>query len=458
MNLRLRFVFILTLLVSLILVSSIIVIYLLYSNAREEDYQNRLWAEAYLNYKSYFHINNLDKRTEAQLQKYNPVSLTNPKIVIISDSLKVIFYKPDTAHYQVDTSILKKIKSSGEYYFNNASSESVGLYFSSPASRSYIIVSAYDKYGLIRLGKLKTIMIFVAIGAIIIIGIFSLFYVINATRPLVRLSAQMRHITESNLKERFHVRRESANGNEIVQMTLNFNSMLDRLEHAFEMQKSFVHHASHELRTPLATMLSQTESALKKELGVQQTKEILQSLKEDQQELIELTNNLLMLSQYEKIYYSPDWPMVRLDEILYDSISAAKRMFPVFNINLEFLQLPANESSLSIKGNETLLRSAFRNLIKNAFQYSEDKKLSIIIEATDKKINIHFENNGYTLNTSESDRVFIPFFRGENAQRKKGFGLGLSIVKRIVVLHKGTISYEAINNNLNRYTVSFMQE
>jgi signal transduction histidine kinase len=56
--------------------------------------------------------------------------------------------------------------------------------------------------------------------------------------------------------------------NEIVQIATNFNNMLDRLEKAFQLQKNFVHHASHELRTPLATMLSQTESALRKDLTV----------------------------------------------------------------------------------------------------------------------------------------------------------------------------------------------
>jgi len=108
----------------------------------------------------------------------------------------------------------------------------------------------------------------------------------------------------------------------------------------FEMQKSFVHHASHELRTPLANMLAQTESALRREFSLEEAKEILQSLKEDQQELIELTNSLLLLSQYEKIYYTPEWPEVRIDEVLYDTIAAVKKIFPNISLSLEFIRMP----------------------------------------------------------------------------------------------------------------------
>ena len=129
-------------------------------------------------------------------------------------------------------------------------------------------------------------------------------------------------------------------------------------------------------------------------------------------------------------------------------------MLPQVNITLEFLRVPDNELNLSTWGNDALLRSAFTNLIKNAFQYSEDKVVAISIDPQNNCTYIHFENNGSTVTSSDEERLFIPFFRGENAQQKKGFGLGLSIVKRIIVLHKGAISYSSLNG-MNRFTVRF---
>jgi signal transduction histidine kinase len=200
-------------------------------------------------------------------------------------------------------------------------------------------------------------------------------------------------------------------------------------------------------------MLSQTESALRKDLTPVETTRVLESLREDQQEMIDLTNSLLLLSQYENVHYSSAWPKVRMDELIYESIAAAQKMFEDISINFDFIKYPDKESYLFFPGNETLLRSAFRNLIKNAYLYSDDRQVLITMEAYSKDICIHFENRGRTLNAEDKERLFFPFFRGENAQNKKGFGLGLSIVKRIAELHKGSINYQVVDHEINHFTL-----
>ena len=95
------------------------------------------------------------------------------------------------------------------------------------------------------------------------------------------------------------------------------------------------------------------------------------------------------------------------------------------------------------------------NLIKNAVLYSEESRADILIDANEKGIKVVFDNIGKQLMPDEQQRLFIPFFRGENAMFKKGYGLGLSIVQRIIKLHKGSISYQPIGENINRFTVSF---
>ena len=56
----------------------------------------------------------------------------------------------------------------------------------------------------------------------------------------------------------------------------------------------------------------------------------------------------------------------------------------------------------------------------------------------------------------DKEKIFLPMVRGENAHLTKGFGLGLSIVKRIALLHKGSISYEVIGHGINRFTLIFL--
>ena len=367
----------------------------------------------------------------------------------------MLFRSPTQLNYKVDAKQMQTIKELEVSEFFRGDTQGVGLYLDRYGHKGYVIATGYDKYGLARLASLRLIMIFVAIGTILAIGLFALYYVIVVTRPLVNLSVQMRRITENNLRQRVDVGKGNARSNEIVQIALNFNNMLDRLEKAFQLQKNFVHHASHELRTPLATMMAQTESALRKDLTVAQAKAVLESLKEDQQEMIDLTNSLLLLSQYENISYSSNWPIVRIDELIYDSIAAAQKTNEDIDISFSFIATPEKESYLCIQGNEILLRSAFRNIIKNAYKYSDNQTVIITMEAYANAVHIHFDNSGPVITAEDIDRLFLPFFRGTNAMQKKGFGLGLAIVKRIIELHKGTVKYRVIAGNVNRFTILF---
>ena len=81
--------------------------------------------------------------------------------------------------------------------------------------------------------------------------------------------------------------------------------------------------------------------------------------------------------------------------------------------------MPEDESLLSIKGNETLLRSAFMNIIKNAYKYSDNKSLNIIMELLPDAILIHFENTGRTIDARDADRIFLPFSEASNRKTKR---------------------------------------
>ena len=458
MRVRIRFVITLTLVVSAILATSFLIIYTLYSKNRQNDFNNRLWANAYNAYRNRYNISDTSKALNARLNYYLPGSPANFHSIIIDSAFRIVSINPNDINYTVDTSRLLAIKEAKELYFSQEPMQGVGLYFNQYGHESYVIATGLDRFGLARLQSLKLIMIYVSIGSIIVMVIFTFLYVMIVTKPLIQLSIQMRKVSENNLKQRVNVGKGNARHNEIVRIARNFNNMLDRLERAFTMQKNFVHHASHDLRTPLATMLSQTESALRRDLTPQEAKKVLESLKEDQQGMIELTNALLLLAQYENINYTAGWPEVRLDEIVYDSIISMQKMFPGITINFDFFADEVNEQYLYIRGNEVLLRSAFVNLLKNGIKYSDNNKVVVTMKPEADKVTVVFENRGPVMQPDEVERMFYPFFRGENAHQKKGFGLGLSIVKRIVELHRCHISYKIVNGNINSFTLDFFRE
>ncbi|MCE3281778.1 MAG: two-component sensor histidine kinase [Chitinophagaceae bacterium] len=451
MNLKLRFALLFTLLVAIILSFSMAAIYYLYYNYRQEDFYRRLEQQAQQTFELHFDTRISDSVMYA-LSVQSGRQLYQEQDFIIDSSRKVAYQFPDTATFMADDQFLATTKEQGVQQFKYGNMEGIAKYF--PHRNAFAISLAQDSVGLKKVTNLRDILTLVCIGGVILTALLSFVYVRQITKPLVRLSEQINNISESNLTQRVPI---SRNNDELTLIARNFNDMLNRLEKAFTVQKSFVHHASHELRTPLASMLAQTELALRQDRDTEGYKRVLESLKEDQQGLIDLTNSLLSLSQYEKIAAAGEWPKVRVDEILYETVEAARKMFADININIGFSEVPDDEDLLCVRANDALLKSAFFNLIKNAYRYSNDRKVAIAIRANADQVIITVENNGKQIPEDERSRLFIPFFRGQNAMGQKGFGLGLSIVNRIIHLHVGTVHYEAEGTDLNRFVVEFIK-
>jgi len=452
MGIKVRFAILFSIYVAVLMIVTFFSIYFLYYQNRKEDYYHRLTTDGELLLKEFGQLHSKDEATNNKLlpQIHNNVFYQQHHCIIDSN-YKVLFVEPDTIKPKANKKHLDSIRNiKGYRYQKDIDREGIGFYAKDKGV--FVFISGEDISGLRKLQRLKFILTGVFIGGLFITAFMSFLLVNGALKPLERLSLQMQKTTELNLSERID---EGKGKDEINRIAHSYNGMLERLKNAFESQKNFVHHASHELRTPLATMYSQTEAALNKNLSDEEYKKVLKSLREDQNRLIELTNSLLLLSQYERLKSLQKWPLFRIDETIYDVISSTKKVFTDIRISFSFTKVPEDENEVMVKGNEVLLRSAFSNLIKNAYQYSSDKKINIIVELQPDNILIHFDNDGDVLSSDEVHNIKMPFFRGENAAKVKGFGLGLAIVERIVHLHNGSFVYSSIQPSGNRFTIGF---
>ncbi len=451
MNLKLRFALLFTFFVAVILLISSVTIYFLYYNYRESDFYERVKNEGVQFYNTTSqNANRSDIASKILTSILHNSTVYDERVVILDGNGKIVNKIPDTLHFTADQALLDKIKLQKEYYwYDDNNYQYVGL---AVMNTGYAVIAAgFDKPGFQKLSNLKLILVFVFVGGLILTAFMSFFFVRQAFMPLTKLSMQMKKTTFQNLTQRIEV---TDTKDEINDIARNFNGMLERLDGAFDFQRSFVYHASHELRTPLATMLSQTESALGKKMTEEEYQKLLISLKEEQQEMIELTNSLLLISQYDNMGYIQNWPDLRIDEVIYDTVGQAKRMLPNLTLNVMFSTIPENDNDFIIEGNDTLLKLAFINLIKNAYLYSIDQKVNITLESDGEVIFVHVDNTGTQLPNDEKDRIMTPFFRGGNALKTKGYGLGLSIVNRFISVHKGTVTYTPIGNDINRFTVT----
>jgi signal transduction histidine kinase len=455
MSIKLRFAFIFSGFVAIVLAVSSISIFVLYSNFREAEFYSRVKSEG-----SIFHnyVYEIKDPKQAALEKMLSGVYTNSvfdeKLVVLDSSGKVLNKLPETLKTNFDQALLNEIRFKKEIKFETNNYQTVGTY--NTRTKFITIASGYDLSGYRKLHNLEIILSIVFFVGMLFTALFSFFFVQQAFKPLLTLNKQIKLTTISNLNNRLIV---ADNFPEINQIANSYNAMLERLSKAFEFQKSFVQHASHELRTPLAIMLSQTESAINKKMTETDTLNLLASLKEDQQGMIDLTNSLLLLSEYEQLGYQKDWPKIRIDEAVVEAASQVMQMFPDAMIHIGFKEIPESDEAFFVIGNESLLKSVFINLSKNAYLYAVDKKVAILMDNSKGKIKVQVVNNGPTLSDEDSSQVMQPFYRGKNAlnANTKGFGLGLSIVTRILFAHHGLVEYDVPNPNTNRFTVILPQ-
>ncbi len=450
MTLKLRLALLFSISVFFILTISAISIYYFNENFRKEEYYKRLVLEANENNRTFISDTGLSKTTIAALNENALNSLVKENIIIIDTQFTPIYKSHGSTLPFISMESFAKARKERIFSLPPDMNEHEGVVlYEHDIKPHYLIITALDLFGYSKSNNLKILLIASAISGILLSGFLAFIYVTQALKPLENLRMQIENITEANLEERVVVKGQ----NELTQIGQQFNAMLDRLENAFEHRKNFVQHASHELRTPLAIMLSQTEAALNRPMTEQSYRLVLESLQEDQQDLIELINSLLTLSRYEQLHEIKELSPVRIDDVLFQCIDFVNQVWKEAIITVDFNEMPENENLLVIQGNETLIKSALQNLIKNAIQYSDNQKVKILIAVNQDRIQLLFENQGKTLSKDEQLKLFIPFFRGENSLHKKGYGLGLSIVETIIKLHSGAITYHSIGNNINRFSL-----
>ena len=131
MSVRIKFVLALTLLVSGILLSSFLIIYNLFRHNQERDFDNRLWANAYNQYLTYYNIQDTDKVTHDKLTANLPGIPVNFDWVLLDGAYHVVTKIPADFKYNVDTSFLEKVRTEKEIYFtkDNTTAAVAGLRF-----------------------------------------------------------------------------------------------------------------------------------------------------------------------------------------------------------------------------------------------------------------------------------------------------------------------------------------
>ncbi|MCB9306361.1 MAG: HAMP domain-containing histidine kinase [Lewinellaceae bacterium] len=263
----------------------------------------------------------------------------------------------------------------------------------------------------------------------------------QALAPVSRIINEVDNMQPSNLSHRVET---GNNRDELARLAETFNRLLDRVEQAFRMQRMFLSNVSHELKNPLTAVRAQLDVTLQRNRDPEEYRQALISVLDDVRSMSDIEEKLLQLA---RIYNDPSeipFTRVRLDELIWSAKEQLQKRRKDYKIGLDFGEMPESESILYVQANEALLRTALLNLMDNGCKYSPDHRVQVRARfSADGAHAIEVSDNGPGIPKEEIPLIFEPFFRSARHRRIKGTGIGLSLVKSILNLHKISLSVES---------------
>jgi two-component system, OmpR family, sensor histidine kinase CiaH len=216
-----------------------------------------------------------------------------------------------------------------------------------------------------------------------------------------------------------------------------------------EEQKQFIADASHEIRTPLTSIKTEIEVAMRdKKLDLTEAKEILQSNLEEIDKLKMLSDYLLNINKYQNLKDNLNFEVIDLGLEVSNSINSVKSLAKAKKI-----EIVSDLVEIKIRGNRQSIFELSTILLDNAIKYSsQSEKIQVRVYGDKHHAIFLVEDHGVGIKNSDISHVFDRFFRADSSRTKNqisGFGLGLSIAKSIVDLHRGRIT---VNSELGKGT------
>jgi signal transduction histidine kinase len=230
------------------------------------------------------------------------------------------------------------------------------------------------------------------------------------------------------------------------------NNMALELNKMDKMRQEFISNVSHEIQSPLTSIRGFAQALRNNNLSSENRIHYLNIIEAESMRLSKLSDNLLRLASLESDTIKFELKPYRLDKQLRHIVLSCEPQWVDKNINMD-----VSLEEIEINADEDMMNQVFINLINNSIKFTPEGG-SIKVRLCKKHDTIEFKitDTGVGISEEDQNHIFERFFKGDRARRPaiKGNGLGLSIVKKIVDLHRGTIRVQSKLGEGTTFTVS----
>lgn len=405
--------------------------------ARVDNMKTRLTNRAITTAKMLGSSEIFDQKMVQQIDSFTTITLKNKTVQAYNEKNNKFYDYSDKVGdtLPVDAAILNEARAKGTRYLQMGKKEVVVYY---EVNCMIIVVSAgEDVDGKQSLQALIRILLFSFLIGTAVVLMTGYFFASLLMKPIRKITADVEDISAQNLARRL---KTGDSDDEWYKLSSTLNSLLNRLQESFELQRRFISNASHELSTPLTSISSQLEVTFQRERDTDYYKQVMLSIYKDVRHMSQLTRTLLQFAMASGNAGGLDINLIRIDEIILRIPAEMVKINAQYAVTLQFERLPENEESLLVFGNEALLFTAIKNIVMNACKYSQNHKATVLLAIQEKRMTVRISDQGRGIPENQLKTIFQPFYRVKENIAGEGFGLGLSLADRIIKLHKGSIS------------------
>ncbi|KRF62062.1 hypothetical protein ASG99_06590 [Bacillus sp. Soil768D1] len=267
-----------------------------------------------------------------------------------------------------------------------------------------------------------------------------LFVIINTrfiVKPITKLTEATKRIADGNYSSKLNVTRSD----EIGDLAKHFTKMTRSIQRLDDMRQEFVSNVSHEIQSPLASIQGFSQTLQSEELTKEQRNKYLSIIEKESRRMSLLSKQLLMLASLDKEDDALQWSSFDLAQQIRQVMFMLEWNWREKDMVIE-MDLP----STIISADEKLLNQVWTNLITNSIKYSDiGSSIVIQIKKIDGFVEVKIADTGMGIPEEDLPYILDRFYKVDKVRNRSetGSGLGLSITKKLVELHGGTIEVQS---------------
>lgn len=254
-------------------------------------------------------------------------------------------------------------------------------------------------------------------------------------RPIQRLMTAMNRLANGHFEERL----DPGDFRPMKEMAHTFNALASELENTEMLRSDFVNSFSHEFKTPIVSIRGFARLLQRGDLTEAQRQEYLNIIVDESTRLSNMATNVLNLTKVEKQSILTAVTRFNLSEQVRKCILLLEKKWGPKEISID-----AEFDEYFISADAELLEQVWLNLLDNAVKFSpRGGEIKVGVSRSEDMLLIELTNHGPQIPPEQMGRMYDKFWQGDAARASEGNGIGLSVTKRIVELHKGSISVES---------------